>query len=87
LIKFVTKKIKNFRKFIFADFQLLDKNKFSGVEKIKTIGNTYMAAAGLNPGAEHRMVLLLKKNLFCLIDNHLFYLDKRTIQSKYCCTC
>jgi hypothetical protein len=80
-------KIKNFRKFIFADFQLLDKNKFSGVEKIKTIGNTYMAPAGLNPGAEHRMVLLFKKNLFCLIDNHLFYLDKRTIQSKYCCTC
>ncbi len=36
--------------------QLLDKNKFSCVEKIKTIGHTYMAAAGLNPGAEHRMV-------------------------------
>jgi len=36
--------------------KLLDKNKFSCVEKIKTIGNTYMAAAGLNPGAEHRMV-------------------------------
>jgi len=34
----------------------LDKNKFSCVEKIKTIGHTYMAAAGLNPGAEHRMV-------------------------------
>lgn len=42
---------------IIAEFdKLLDKNKFSGVEKIKTIGNTYMAAAGLNPGAEHRMV-------------------------------
>ncbi|CAF0966600.1 unnamed protein product [Adineta ricciae] len=41
---------------IIAEFdKLLDKNKFSGVEKIKTIGNTYMAAAGLNPGAEHRM--------------------------------
>jgi hypothetical protein len=23
-----------------------------------------MAAAGLNPGAEHRMVIILKKNLF-----------------------
>ncbi|CAF0889420.1 unnamed protein product [Adineta steineri] len=41
---------------IIAEFdKLLDKNKFSCVEKIKTIGNTYMAAAGLNPGAEHRM--------------------------------
>ncbi|CAF1049009.1 unnamed protein product [Adineta ricciae] len=41
---------------IIAEFdKLLDKNKFSCVEKIKTIGHTYMAAAGLNPGAEHRM--------------------------------
>ncbi|CAF0857910.1 unnamed protein product, partial [Didymodactylos carnosus] len=41
---------------IIAEFdKLLEKNKFSYVEKIKTIGNTYMAAAGLNPGAEHRM--------------------------------
>ena len=35
------------------------------MEKIKTIGNTYMAAAGLNPGAEHRMVR------FTLIENEL----------------
>ncbi len=42
-------------------FQLLDKNKFSCVEKIKTIGHTYMAAAGLNPGVEHRMVEKNKK--------------------------
>lgn len=42
---------------IIAEFdKLLDKNKFSCVEKIKTIGHTYMAAAGLNPGVEHRMV-------------------------------
>ncbi|CAF0766132.1 unnamed protein product [Rotaria sordida] len=41
---------------IIAEFdKLLDKNKFSCVEKIKTIGHTYMAAAGLNPGVEHRM--------------------------------
>lgn len=35
--------------------QLLSKPKFSGVEKIKTIGSTYMAATGLNasPGPEH----------------------------------
>lgn len=34
--------------------QLLSKPKFSGVEKIKTIGSTYMAATGLNvtPGPE-----------------------------------
>ena len=28
--------------------QLLEKPKFRGVEKIKTIGSTYMAATGLN---------------------------------------
>lgn len=35
--------------------QLLSKPKFSGVEKIKTIGSTYMAATGLNasPGPEY----------------------------------
>ncbi|XP_051485486.1 adenylate cyclase type 7 isoform X3 [Apus apus] len=40
---------------IIADFdELLLKPKFSGVEKIKTIGSTYMAAAGLSvtPGQE-----------------------------------
>ncbi|XP_056597937.1 adenylate cyclase type 2b [Triplophysa dalaica] len=41
---------------IIADFdELLSKPKFSGVEKIKTIGSTYMAATGLNVtlGPEH----------------------------------
>uniref|UniRef100_A0A3P9LK79 adenylate cyclase n=1 Tax=Oryzias latipes TaxID=8090 RepID=A0A3P9LK79_ORYLA len=41
---------------IIADFdELLSKPKFSGVEKIKTIGSTYMAATGLNAssGPEH----------------------------------
>uniref|UniRef100_A0AAZ3NVJ6 Adenylate cyclase type 2 n=1 Tax=Oncorhynchus tshawytscha TaxID=74940 RepID=A0AAZ3NVJ6_ONCTS len=41
---------------IIADFdELLSKPKFSGVEKIKTIGSTYMAATGLNatPGPEY----------------------------------
>ncbi|KAM9776879.1 adenylate cyclase type 2-like isoform 1-T1 [Syngnathus typhle] len=40
---------------IIADFdELLSKPKFSGVEKIKTIGSTYMAATGLNlaPGLD-----------------------------------
>uniref|UniRef100_A0A3P8UZ19 Adenylate cyclase type 2 n=1 Tax=Cynoglossus semilaevis TaxID=244447 RepID=A0A3P8UZ19_CYNSE len=37
---------------IIADFdELLSKPKFSGVEKIKTIGSTYMAATGLNASA------------------------------------
>ncbi|KAI2655576.1 Adenylate cyclase type 2 [Labeo rohita] len=45
---------------IIADFdELLSKPKFSGVEKIKTIGSTYMAATGLNatPGPEYTQVL------------------------------
>ncbi|TMS11178.1 Adenylate cyclase type 2 [Larimichthys crocea] len=43
---------------IIADFdELLSKPKFSGVEKIKTIGSTYMAATGLNasPGPEYTL--------------------------------
>lgn len=40
---------------IIADFdQLLNKPKFSSIEKIKTIGSTYMAAAGLHPGRRNR---------------------------------
>lgn len=45
---------------IIADFdELLLKPKFSGVEKIKTIGSTYMAAAGLSitPGQENNQDL------------------------------
>ncbi|XP_064466692.1 adenylate cyclase type 2-like isoform X2 [Ornithodoros turicata] len=38
---------------IICDFdKVLLKPKFSGIEKIKTIGSTYMAAAGLHPGRE-----------------------------------
>lgn len=38
--------------------QLLSKPKFSGVEKIKTIGSTYMAATGLSavPSQEYAQV-------------------------------
>lgn len=33
-----------------ADFdELLDEKRFACIEKIKTIGSTYMAASGLNP--------------------------------------
>lgn len=43
---------------LFSFKQLLLKPKFSGVEKIKTIGSTYMAAAGLSvtPGQENNQV-------------------------------
>lgn len=35
---------------VFGDFdELLDRPDFCHVEKIKTIGSTYMAASGLNP--------------------------------------
>jgi hypothetical protein len=37
-----------------------------------------MAAAGLNPGAEHRMVLI-KIFLYFFLFLRIFYLDKRTI--------
>ena len=37
-------------------FQLLSKPKYSSVEKIKTIGSTYMAAAGLQPGRNKKRV-------------------------------
>jgi class 3 adenylate cyclase len=40
---------------IIADFdELLLRPKFSAVEKIKTIGSTYMAASGLSPGNQGR---------------------------------
>ncbi|XP_067122187.1 adenylate cyclase type 2-like [Centruroides vittatus] len=53
---------------IICDFdKLLLKPKFSGIEKIKTIGSTYMAAAGLQPGKEesgsrerHNVVTLIE---------------------------
>ncbi|XP_041047108.1 adenylate cyclase type 7 isoform X2 [Carcharodon carcharias] len=48
---------------IIADFdELLSKPKFSGVEKIKTIGSTYMAAAGLSigTGQENKQVSLAR---------------------------
>lgn len=38
---------------IICDFdKLLLKPKFSGIEKIKTIGSTYMLASGLSPGKD-----------------------------------
>ena len=39
--------------------KLLSKPKFSLVEKIKTIGSSYMVAAGLLPGVESRQEVIL----------------------------
>jgi hypothetical protein len=48
------------KQFFCSIFQLLSKPKFSVLEKIKTIGSTYMVAAGLQPGKEgERAVSLL----------------------------
>ncbi len=47
-------------------FQLLSKPKFSVLEKIKTIGSTYMVAAGLQPGKEGERAVrkYLKSEIF-----------------------
>lgn len=48
-----------------ADFdELLDEKRFACIEKIKTIGSTYMAASGLNPTekvSENHYVWLLNE--------------------------
>lgn len=47
---------------IIADFdELLLKPKFSSVEKIKTIGSTYMAAAGLSVPSGHENQVLSQR--------------------------
>uniref|UniRef100_A0A8C6K9P9 Adenylate cyclase type 7 n=1 Tax=Nothobranchius furzeri TaxID=105023 RepID=A0A8C6K9P9_NOTFU len=57
---------------IIADFdELLSKPKFSGVEKIKTIGSTYMAAAGLSgtsPADSQQITLELLLTSGCFQD-------------------
>jgi len=38
---------------IIVDFdEILDDDKYHSIEKIKTIGSTYMAASGINPAAD-----------------------------------
>jgi len=58
--------------------QLLSKPKFSVLEKIKTIGSTYMVAAGLQPGKEGgrsvsnlRLISNTKRNTRNLNSNHI----------------
>lgn len=57
---------------IICDFdKLLLKPKFSGIEKIKTIGSTYMLASGLSPGKNTDEKELLKQenhNIIILIE-------------------
>ena len=53
---------------------MLSKPKFSLVEKIKTIGSSYMVAAGLTPGVEvtdklHVITLFLSLSLSSLISH------------------
>lgn len=59
---------------IICDFdKLLLKPKFSGIEKIKTIGSTYMLASGLRPGKEEGAFVSVKVNFFsCLTFNRSF---------------
>ncbi|MFH4976993.1 hypothetical protein AB6A40_003702 [Gnathostoma spinigerum] len=53
---------------IIGDFdELLDRPEFSQVEKIKTIGPTYMAASGLNP-AKRRLALHPYEHLYQLTE-------------------
>ncbi|BET03242.1 CurlyCc [Nesidiocoris tenuis] len=53
---------------IICDFdKLLLKPKFSCIEKIKTIGSTYMLASGLAPGKETREIGANKSQFHCLI--------------------
>ena len=49
-----------FHDVFFSFFQLLSKPKFSVLEKIKTIGSTYMVAAGLQPGKEGERAVSVK---------------------------
>jgi len=44
--------------------QLLLKPKYSSIEKIKTIGCTYMAASGLDPGKEPQVLVACFASLF-----------------------
>jgi len=53
---------------LIADFdELLDKPQFAQVEKIKTIGSTYMAASGLNP-ERRRLSMHPYSHLYDLMD-------------------
>ena len=49
---------------IIIDFdEILDDEKFAGVEKIKTVGSTYMAATGITPASDKVTGLLTEQRL------------------------
>ncbi|XP_011306850.1 adenylate cyclase type 9 [Fopius arisanus] len=53
---------------LIGDFdELLEKNEYSNVEKIKTIGSTFMAASGLNPQVRNQNSHMFQ-HLFELLD-------------------
>ncbi|XP_038158066.1 adenylate cyclase type 4-like [Cyprinodon tularosa] len=65
---------------IIVDFDdLLSKPKFSSVEKIKTIGSTYMAAAGLRHcpvGEEHKKVDMTYSNVRTMVEFSMAMMSK-----------
>lgn len=75
--KIFAKKKTKLKKLVFivtlfiADFdELLDETRFNCIEKIKTVGATYMAASGLNPVENVRFAKLV---LF-VFDKKIFFL-------------
>ena len=60
-IKYILKLQKLIESYLFGLFQLLSEQRFQCIEKIKTIGETYMAAAGIKP--ESQVSIGNKKNI------------------------
>ncbi|XP_054088103.1 Ca(2+)/calmodulin-responsive adenylate cyclase isoform X9 [Zeugodacus cucurbitae] len=55
---------------IIADFdELLKEDRFHGIDKIKTVGSTYMAVVGLIPGEQKTVILNFATILINLIQN------------------
>lgn len=51
--------------YFLADFdELLDEPRFKCIEKIKTVGATYMAASGLNPEDKVRTTFIRSPHVF-----------------------
>ena len=72
-------------------FQLLLKPKFSGIEKIKTIGSTYMLASGLRPGKEDgtgvsSILLLSSKRTIILVEGGFKTKIKYCLDMEISCT-
>ena len=71
---------------IIIDFdEILDDEKFVSVEKIKTVGSTYMAASGITPSSDKVKYFLQNTYLYlfvhyqrniCIVNNCSFLKDK-----------